>query len=139
MNDIGILLITHGDAGQALIGSSEMIVGSEQDLVALALTPGMSAETLLQQASDAIRQLGMPTLVLVDIFGGTPANVAMALSRDSNIRCVSGLNLGMLVEVLVMRGSSDSLSLRQLQDIAYSSGSEACRVFTYDDACKGVE
>ncbi|WP_168163977.1 PTS sugar transporter subunit IIA [Olsenella sp. HMSC062G07] len=128
-----ILLMTHGHAGEALISSSEMIVGHEEKLSALSLDPGASVESLAKKASHLLEIVGGPALVLVDVFGGTPANVAMMLSKSHEVRCVSGLNLGMLLEVLMMRGSSDDLSLRDLQRIAQSAGSAACRSFTYDD------
>lgn len=133
MSDINILLMTHGGAGQALIESSEMIVGPSENLIALSLEPGMSVETLVQRAADVIEASELPTLVLVDIFGGTPSNVAMMLTKTHRIRCVSGLNLGMLLEVLMMRGSSDEIGLEDYQRIAQSAGSAACRTFGFDE------
>ena len=109
-----ILVLTHGDAGKALLGSSEMIVGPSEKLAALSLQPGMSVETFTNLVRQELDTNAGPTLVLVDVFGGTPSNVAMALSRTYDIRCVSGLNLGMLIETLVMRESQDTLELAEL-------------------------
>jgi D-glucosaminate-specific PTS system IIA component len=128
--------MTHGHAGETLIGSSEMIIGPEEGLSALSLEPGMSTETLVEQATKVVEDANGPVLVLVDVFGGTPANVAMMLSKTHEVRCVSGLNLGMLLEVLMMRGSADELGLRDLQRVAQSAGATACRSFTYDE-CGG--
>lgn len=130
---VTVLLITHGDAGTALIGSSEMILGHEHDLLALPLNPGTSFEELFAQAASIIEAAGNPTLILVDVYGGTPANVAMALSKSPGVRCVSGLNLGMLLEVLSMRDSVEVPSLHNLQRIAQSAGIAACRAFAYED------
>lgn len=131
-----ILVLTHGDAGKALLGSSEMIVGPSEKLAALSLQPGMSVETFTNQVRQELDTNAGPTLVLVDVFGGTPSNVAMALSRAYDIRCVSGLNLGMLIETLVMRESQDTLELAELQRIALTAGTTSCRAFTYDELCE---
>ena len=137
MTKLHILLLTHGDAGSALLRSSEMIVGRSEGIEALSLMPGMSVETFSEMVREKLVADAAPALVLVDVFGGTPSNVAMALSRNHDIRCVSGLNLGMLVETLVMRESQDDLSLGDLQRIAYTAGTSSCRAFTYDDMIEG--
>jgi len=136
-NRVNILLLTHGDAGRGLVGSAEMIVGHEDDVEAVSLLPGMSTESLAAEATRVIEEGVMPTLILVDVFGGTPSNVAMMLSKTHDVRCVSGLNLGMLLEVLVMRGSADAPDLVSLQRIAQSAGAAACRSFTFDEELGG--
>ena len=93
--------MTHGHAGEALVESSKMIIGNNVKVESLSLLPGMSMEDLMNQAKDII-QRQESTLLMVDLYGGTPSNVAMALTSICNAKCVSGLNLGMLMETLMI-------------------------------------
>lgn len=111
---VSILIMTHGHAGEALVESSKMIIGNNVKVESLSLLPGMSMEDLMNQAKDII-QRQENTLLMVDLYGGTPSNVAMALTSICNAKCVSGLNLGMLMETLMIKEANPDISLEELQ------------------------
>ena len=129
---IQIVLMTHGKAGEALVESSKMIVGDQINVQCLSLLPGMAMETLMMQAKE-VAEKSEEVLFLVDLYGGTPSNVAVALSGIINAKCVSGVNLGMLMESLITLESSQNISLEELQRIAYQAGSQAVKQYEYSE------
>ncbi len=117
---IGLLIVTHGDMGEGILQAAEMIVGPLKGVTALSLNQGESLEDLHQRLSNSIVGLdsGGGVLVMLDLFGGTPANAAaLALDRDG-VEAVAGVNLPMLVEALQYR---ETVPLSQLATrIAYA-------------------
>ena len=102
---IGLLIVTHGDMGKGLLQAAEMIVGPLNGVATLSLNEGESLEELRQKLANSISGLdsGSGVLVMLDLFGGTPANAAaLALDRD-RVEAVAGVNLPMLVEALQQR------------------------------------
>jgi PTS system ascorbate-specific IIA component len=101
---VGILLLTHEEMGAALIATAHHILGRMPLTVeAHAIPPGSDAELALAETLAHVRKLdaGDGVLVLTDVYGATPSNVAEKLSADGlPIRRVSGLNLPMLLRVL---------------------------------------
>ena len=124
--------MTHGHAGEALVESSKMIIGDNVKVKTLSLLPGMSTEDLMNQAKEFI-QNQETTLFMVDLYGGTPSNVAMALTGVFNAKCVSGLNLGMLMETLMVKEANSDISLDELQQVALKAGHEAVKVYDYSN------
>jgi PTS system mannose-specific IIA component len=103
---IGILLVTHGPMGRAMLDSAEMIVGKQKNVQAVALTPEANLDTLRQEVKLAASRVdaGQGVLVLVDLFGGTPANAVASNLPAHAYRCLCGVNLPMLLEALETRG-----------------------------------
>lgn len=129
---VSILIMTHGHAGEALVESSKMIIGNNVKVESLSLLPGMSMEDLMNQAKDII-QRQESTLLMVDLYGGTPSNVAMALTGICNAKCVSGLNLGMLMETLMVKEANPNISLEELQQVALKAGQQAVKAYDYSN------
>ena len=101
---VGILLLTHEEMGNALIATAHHILGRmPAEVEAHAIPPGSDAETALSETLAHARRLdsGDGVLVLIDVYGATPSNVAGRLPVCGlNVRRVSGLNLPMLLRVL---------------------------------------
>ncbi len=101
---VGILLLTHEAMGDAMIATARHILGRiPLPLEALAVPPGSDVDAALRQAAASVRRLdeGEGVLVLADVYGATPSNVAQRLpGLGLDIRRVSGLNLPMLLRVL---------------------------------------
>ena len=102
---VGLLLITHGDIGASLLATATRILGGSCPVAvrALAVTDETQRDELLVEA----RRLALEVdgddgvLVLTDLYGSTPANIACSLQGDSaRIRILAGLNLPMLVRAL---------------------------------------
>jgi PTS system mannose-specific IIA component len=101
---VGILLLTHEAMGAALIATARHILGrTPLALDACAIPPGSDVEVALRDAAAHVRRLdsGGGVLVLTDVYGATPSNIAEKLGGlGLDIHRVSGLNLPMLLRVL---------------------------------------
>jgi len=104
---VGILLVTHSGIGSALVATaSGMLHGNVPlKLEAFEVPFDGDPDTLLPQASAAMRRVdgGDGVLILTDLFGATPSNVAMKLLEKNRIEAVSGVNLPMLLRALTYR------------------------------------
>lgn len=91
-----IVIATHGRFGEELKNSAEMIIGSQNQLKSCSYLEGMTLESFSKVMDEEIEN--DKTLVFVDLFGGTPFNVAMALGNKKNFLLVTGVNLVTLIE-----------------------------------------
>lgn len=118
---IGIIVITHGDLGQELIKTSELIIGRQEKLIAYGLHQGDDVENLYKTLENGIKDLddGSGVLVLTDLFGGSPSNVTAANIRNYQFESLTGVNLSMLIEAL---SSRVRCNLTQLAELCMDSG-----------------
>lgn len=103
---VHIILACHGDAALGMLSAAEMICGKQNNITALSLRPGMSAEQFGKLINDAVKQLGLQdeALVFTDFIGGTPSNQALRqLLYKENIEIITGLNLPMLLDAIFSR------------------------------------
>ncbi|MBN1262680.1 MAG: PTS sugar transporter subunit IIA [Anaerolineae bacterium] len=107
-----IVIVSHGELGKALIDSAEMIAGPLEDVTALSLLPGENLDSFGEKLGAFFDALGdQDVLVLIDLFGGTPYNVAARQVMRPNVECVTGANLPMLLELaLTCRAQAESLA-----------------------------
>ncbi len=125
---VNIILATHGPLAKALLDSAEMIYG-EMDIETVSLTPDMSFERFTEIASELLEKHEGDTLVLTDLFGGTPCNVFTALTRKYNHDVVAGINLPALIEVYSSSRSNPCPTKEELIDLAVESiGASAVHV-----------
>ncbi len=120
---VGLLLITHGSIGQSLYDAVVSMLGNcPLNTRVLSITQDHDPEEQIQQAKDIIRSLnhGGGVLVLTDMYGSTPSNIACALRDEKEVSIVTGVNLPMLVRIL----NYPKLRLEQLVQKALSAGSE---------------
>ncbi|CUH97781.1 hypothetical protein P22_3925 [Propionispora sp. 2/2-37] len=118
-----LLILTHGNAGEALMQSAEMIMGRLENVWAFPLLPGISPEEFMEMVKTKLDILPRGVLILTDLFGGTPFNVAIALSGRYDINVVSGVNISMIIEGDVLRRH---LSGRELAEAVQKAGMKAC-------------
>lgn len=117
-----ILLITHDDVGADLLETARRMLGElPAGVEAMAVESDTAMEELDRQAGDLVRRLdgGDGVLVLTDLVGSTPANLADRLAAGPRVRAVTGLNLPMLVKTL----NYGHLPLDELADKAIEGGS----------------
>jgi mannose/fructose/sorbose-specific phosphotransferase system IIA component len=104
-----IIVATHGLMSQEVVNSSYMIFGQQEDVHAVTFVPGQGPADLLAKYKEILaeRAPGNETLILVDLFGGSPYNAATQLAvEDETVGLVAGVNLGMLIELYGMRNNS---------------------------------
>jgi mannose PTS system EIIA component len=130
---IGVLLVTHGDIGHAILASAEQILDEIPAQVAtLSVWRQDDPDDLVLRARELLESLdaGDGVLVLTDIFGATPGNVVSRLLDDGRIEGVSGVSLPMLLRVLTGRNRSLAGAVQR----AMSGGAEGV-VYMNTDRC----
>ncbi len=130
----GLLIISHETIGAALADTASLMLEMcPMALELLPVSPGSTPESLYDRAMAALRRLdrGAGVLVLTDMYGSTPSNVANRLAGEPNVMVVAGLNLPMLVRVF----NYPALSLRELANKAVSGGRDGIFMCDMDDMC----
>lgn len=112
---IGIVIVTHGDLGTELLRTAQEIVGKLPGVEAISIhaleqieKTRRKIETILQRVND-----GSGVLILTDLFGGTPSNLALSYLEEGKLEVVTGVNLPMLMKLPSLREERD---LRVLAD-----------------------
>ena len=130
---IGILIISHGDLGNSLINCANHIMGKRPEhLVHLGVTIQDDPDVIILNALESLKQLdcGDGVLILSDICGATPCNIATELVNPGRVECLSGVNLSMLIRALTYRDKS----LESLVEKALSGGKEGVmRIYSRSD------
>ena len=132
---IGILIVAHGAFGEALIHSASHVLGKRPLRVRqVGVTVHDDPEAILPQAKDLVRQLdeGDGVLVLTDIYGATPGNIALKLLQPGRVEGISGVNLPMLIRALTYREQG----LLMVVEKAMSGGTEGVIHMTTDSCGK---
>ena len=136
---IGILIITHGTLGESLIHCASHVLNKRPPrLKQLGVTAQDDPALLLPQARALAKDLdeGSGVLILSDMYGGTPSNLASKLVAPGKVEAVAGVSLPMLIRVLTYRD-------RDLQTIVTKAISGGCEgvmrvpVFKFQNAASG--
>lgn len=111
---IGLLVVTHGKLAEELVNAAKKIVGEIEALEALAMEWDLQVDDAGQLIEEAIQRVdqGSGVLLLTDMFGGTPTNLALSLHEQDRIEIVTGANLPMLIKFMSLREN------RELRDVA---------------------
>lgn len=104
---VGLVIAAHGKLAQGFADAVKLIVGYQDQLVWVNLEPEMGPEELQEKITAALAEVDMGdgAIIAVDLFGGTPCNVALTVTAETNSVCLIGINLGMLLEAVSMRVS----------------------------------
>lgn len=101
---IAILLVSHGTYATAMLETARMILGPQEQAMAVGLTADESPDQLRAELVRAMESFqGTELLVLTDITSGTPFNTVVALSGQYPFRHLTGINLPLLIETLICR------------------------------------
>src|SRR4026208_2427787 len=98
---IGLILVTHGALAEDFIHAMEHVVGRRTDIVGICIGPNDDMEKRRKEIADAIRRVdsGAGVIILTDLFGGTPSNLAISLMQSEDIEGIAGVNLPMLLRL----------------------------------------
>ncbi len=133
---IAIIVISHGSLAEALVTPACGLLGQQEGVVALGLGSEESPESLAERLQATIDSMTLrEALILTDLNGGTPQRVATGLAHTRVLHdcaVVSGANLGMLCEALVLREAKGSLT--ELAECAARVGAEQVRCWVRHDA-----
>ena len=106
---IGLVIVTHGRLAEEFVSALEHVVGPQKLLETVCIGPDDDMETRRQDilAAVAAAETGDGVIVLTDMFGGTPSNLAISILQEANIEVIAGVNLPLLVKLASVRKSSD--------------------------------
>lgn len=102
---IGLVLVTHGQLAQAFLGALVHVVGPQKQIAAIAVDADDCSKGCRQDIMDAVKQVdsGQGVIVLTDMFGGTPSNLALSALSDGKVEVIAGVNLPMLIKLAKIR------------------------------------
>ena len=102
---IGLVLVTHGRLAEEFISVMEHIVGPQKQVAAVCMAPEDDMEKKRQEIIKKVKEVdsGKGVLVLTDMFGGTPSNLAISITADKKVESLAGINLPMLIKLASVR------------------------------------
>ena len=106
---IGLILVTHGQLAEHFVDAMEHVVGPQQAVATICIGPNDDMERRRKDIADAIKQVdeGQGVIILTDLFGGTPSNLAISLLDRGHVEVIAGINLPMLIRLAGARKSMD--------------------------------
>ena len=108
---IGMVLVTHGRLAEEFIAATEHVVGPQSAIKAVCIGPDDDMEQRRNEILAACDEVdtGDGVILLTDMFGGTPSNLAISILDKGNVEVIAGMNLPMLIKLATVR-QTESLS-----------------------------
>lgn len=122
MNSLGLLIITHGDYGKAALASAELIVGRQENCKTMGVFEVDNIDELHEEMRTLVKstKTDMGLIILTDMLGGTPMNMALTMLEEDNILVCSGFNMPVLLEILMNRKLSiDEIKMKIKETYEY--------------------
>ena len=122
---IGMVLVTHGRLAEALVAALEHVVGPQTAVVSVCIGPDDDMEQRRQDILDGVASVddGAGVVLLTDMFGGTPSNLAISVLDKANVEVIAGVNLPLLIKLASVRKTEPLAT-------AVASAQEAGRKYT---------
>lgn len=130
---IGMVLVTHGRLAEEFVAATEHVVGAQEQIKAISIGPDDDMEQRRTDILEAVRDVdtGDGVVVLTDMFGGTPSNLAISVMDKANVEVIAGINLPMLIKLASVRNSLElSKAVEEAQDSGRKYISVASRVLS---------
>jgi PTS system mannose-specific IIA component len=98
---IGLVLVTHGRLAEEFVTAMEHVVGKQERIETICIGPEDDMEERRADIAKAIGEVdeGRGVIVLTDLFGGTPSNLAISLMQPGKVEVIAGINLPMLIRL----------------------------------------
>ncbi len=132
----GVVIITHENLGKKLLSTAETIVGKLENVVPVSFDSPQKPESTRKQIEEAIKKVdkGKGIILLTDLFGGTPSNIAISFLNHENIEVVSGVNLPMVIKIPFLK-KLDNVheTARMLKQYGHESISVASHLLSDND------
>jgi PTS system mannose-specific IIA component len=127
---IGLVIVTHGSLAQEFILAMEHVVGPQKGVRAICIGPEDDMERRRADIIAAAREVddGSGVILLTDMFGGTPSNLAISAMDETKAEVIAGLNLPMLIKLASIRERAD---LATVVDHAQQAGKKYISVASY--------
>jgi PTS system mannose-specific IIA component len=102
---IGMILVTHGNLAEEFVHAMQHVVGRQEAVATVCIGPNDDMERRRREIAAAIKRVdsGDGAIILTDLFGGTPSNLAISLMKAGHIEVIAGINLPMLIRLAKAR------------------------------------
>ncbi len=109
---IGLILVTHGNLADEFVNAMEHVVGPQEAVATVCIGPNDDMERRRAEIAEAISRVdsGSGAIILTDLFGGTPSNLAISLLETGRVEVIAGINLPMLIRLAGARKKNDVLT-----------------------------
>ena len=103
---IGLVIVTHGRLAEEFLSAMEHVVGRQRAVETVCIGPDDDMERRRQDILEAVDRVddGAGVILLTDMFGGTPSNLAISVMEQTRAEVIAGLNLPMLIKLASLRG-----------------------------------
>ncbi len=103
---IGMILVTHGKLAEEFVAAMQHVVGRQDAVRTVCIGPNDDMEARRAEIAEAIEAVdsGAGVIILTDLFGGTPSNLAISLMQRDKVEVIAGINLPMLIRLAKARG-----------------------------------
>jgi PTS system mannose-specific IIA component len=103
---IGLILVTHGKLAEEFVNAMQHVVGRQEAVETVCIGPNDDMEARRREIADKVKTVdsGQGVIVLTDLFGGTPSNLAISLMKAGSVEVIAGINLPMLIRLAKARG-----------------------------------
>ncbi len=111
--NIGVVIVTHYELGEQMLQALRSIIPTAPEFYAVSVSPDQSVDEMRKAISDKLAKAdnGQGVLILTDMFGGTPSNIALSFLDEFKVEVVTGINLPMLIKLATLR---DEKNLEEL-------------------------
>jgi mannose PTS system EIIA component len=116
---IGLIIVTHGNLAKEFVAALEHVVGAQQHIQTVSIAPADDMEERRNTILAAVKKVetGDGVIILTDMFGGTPSNLAISVMDSGTVEVIAGVNLPMLVKLARIREEVPlSEALKQAQE-----------------------
>jgi len=102
---IGIVVVAHFNLAREMVAATELIVGKQDQFEYVDIFPDEEVDTIKGKLMEALQNVeaGDGTIVLTDMFGGTPSNISLSFLEEGKVEVVTGTNLPMLIKLVTYR------------------------------------
>jgi PTS system mannose-specific IIA component len=118
---IGVVIVAHGGLAGEFRAALEHVVGPQENLEPFSIGPDDDVEARRTELIEAVRRVdaGQGVVVLTDMFGGTPSNLAISVMEETGAEVIAGINLPMLIKLASVRSEA---TLREATTAAKEAG-----------------
>jgi PTS system mannose-specific IIA component len=122
----GLVLVTHAGLASALKASAEMIVGPIENCSTVEIASDERADDIMSRVVAAVSSVQVDgVIIMTDLFGGTPSNMAMSFLKEGRVEVLTGVNLPMLIEFCSRR---ERMAVAELAALLQRSGRDGIMV-----------
>jgi PTS system mannose-specific IIA component len=135
---IGIVLVAHGNLARAFLVALEHVMGPQQGVAAVCIDPDDDMQQRRVEILENVRlcDAGEGVIVLTDMFGGTPSNLAISIMEHGQVEVLAGVNLPLLVKLAGVRTRPIGEAVRLAQEAGRKYIAVASQILARDTTAK---